>query len=169
MSALLVNVAHAAPVQPPPLTVIHDTGAGIAAEPYFEPFRGAQKTEHERGSPVMPPPMAMTLTSFLPVSTPEMSPGRVLSRATQYPNLPQPFFVLGTDDFSSNWLSRHRDRLVEMKAIGIVVDAAGLQDFNALQAIAGPLKLVPLPGKELASLFDIQRYPVVVTTEGIDQ
>ncbi|MGH9837372.1 MAG: PFL_4695 family integrating conjugative element protein [Blastocatellia bacterium] len=95
---------------------------------------------------VPPAPDPQSLASRIyPVHTPEMTPGDVQTRNVNFPQLPRPVFLIGTDDRSRNWLLRYRERLREVRAIGLVVEAASEQNYLSIQEIAGPLDLAPPP------------------------
>ena len=97
-----------------------------------------------------------------------MQPGRVIAHAVEFPNLSQPFFLLGTDPLSQRWLAQNRARLLELHAMGLVVEAAGAADYARLQALAGALPLAPVVGTDIAQALGVDHYPVLVTAAGIE-
>jgi integrating conjugative element protein (TIGR03765 family) len=108
------------------------------------------------------------LTQLFPVHTPELTPGEVTASAVNL-TLPQPFFILGTDALSKHWLYQYRDRLIQISAVGLVVEASSLEDFQVLKATAPALPLSPVRASELAKQLSLNHYPVLITASRIEQ
>lgn len=100
--------------------------------------------------------------------TPELSPGRVEREARPLPITP-PLFLIGADPLSLQWLARHRERLIELHATGLLVEAADWQDVQRVAATAQGLRIAPAPATELARQFALRHYPVLLSSEGIEQ
>jgi integrating conjugative element protein (TIGR03765 family) len=83
--------------------------------------------------------------------------------------LTQPMFVLAADDISMRWLAYNHAKLVQLKAVGIVVKSQNAASFRALQKMALPLQLAPETSPWIASHL-IQAgagvYPLLVQTNG---
>lgn len=83
--------------------------------------------------------------------------------------LTQPVFVLAADDLSMRWLAFNHDKLVQLKAVGIVVQAGSPAAFKMLQRLAKPLHLAPETGKYLTEQLaraGAGVYPVLVHSNG---
>ena len=127
--------------------------------------------------PAAPPPAVMPdgydVTALFPVSTPSMTPGIGLAPlAAPAPDrlqrLPYPLFLVGSDPLSLHWLADRRDRLMALKAIGFVIEAATLADYQAVLTVAGPeLIVVPGSAERLAELLGLRHYPVLLTREEV--
>jgi len=80
--------------------------------------------------------------------------------------LAAPFFVLGPDEISQQWLFENADYFRSRAAIGYVITDRGLADLDAFRERAGGyLQLYPLPRfKALAELYGLVGYPVFVDT-----
>lgn len=83
--------------------------------------------------------------------------------------LTQPMFVLAADSVSMRWLTYNHAKLVQMNAVGIVVQSLSAAAFKALQKQAQPLHLAPETSPWLASkLSDLGAgvYPLLIQPNG---
>ena len=78
-------------------------------------------------------------------------------------------FLVGADELSRRWLARHRERLAELKAVGLLVQAADDAKVQAVWAAAPELTIMPVSADELARRLQLTRYPVLIHREGIEQ
>jgi integrating conjugative element protein (TIGR03765 family) len=109
------------------------------------------------------------LAHSLPVTTPDLTPGKVLPKAVSIPYLERPVFIIGADVFSLQWLQRHRERLNTLHAVGWVVNVENAKQLAQLKQQAAPLELVALSGSELAQQFGLSHYPVLISSARIEQ
>lgn len=145
-------------------TVIHDTGTARPLAEYVEPI------EPTSPPPTAPPSGIADFTKALfPVKTPELTPGPVTSSALSLPHLLYPVFLVGTDALSRDWLFRYRDRLRELNAVGLLVEAASEADYEAMAQLAAGVRLVPVSGSDLAARLKLSHYPVLISKIGIEQ
>jgi integrating conjugative element protein (TIGR03765 family) len=105
---------------------------------------------------------------LFPIHTPELSPGEVMATSTQL-LLPQPLFLLGCDARSRQWLSQFSGRLQQIGAVGLVVEAQSLADYQAVAALAPGLRLSPAPVSQLAQQLALRHYPVLISASRIEQ
>lgn len=152
------GMAQAAPI------IIHDTGRGLSLAPYYAPLKG---TAAETAPPVRVPDSVAD--GLLPIHTPEMSPGSVAKRPLNKPELTQPLFLIGPDARSLAWLRRHRERLIQINAIGMLVEANTLSDLQAVAAISKGLRIMPASASDIARLLGLTHYPVLIARSGIEQ
>ncbi len=152
------SVALAAPV------VIHDTGRGLSLAPYFEPLKGTQADV----PPTTPLPDSVA-DGLLPIHTPEMSPGKVEKRPLNKPELTQPLFLIGSDALSLEWLRRHRPRLIQINAIGMLVEARTAADLQAVANLSKGLRIMPASASDIARLLGLAHYPVLIARTVIEQ
>lgn len=82
---------------------------------------------------------------------------------------PRPFFLLGSDPVSLQWLAIHRDTLISISAVGMLVQADTEHDVRQVANIAEGLSITLGSGSDLASVLGIYFYPVLITREGITQ
>ncbi len=154
-----------------PLTVIADEG-GQPAQPYYVAI-GAAQVDEEDGFVAATPDNALnraaTEADMLPVVSERLSVGPVTPRALSLPPGTTPFFLIGTDPDSVRWLAQRRERLVELRAVGMVVNVATAEDLAALREQVPDLELRPIPGDDLAERFDLAHYPVLITPTRLEQ
>jgi integrating conjugative element protein (TIGR03765 family) len=105
---------------------------------------------------------------LFPIHTPELSPGEVMATPTQL-LLPQPFFIIGCDARSRQWLSQFSGRLQQIGAVGLVVEAQSLADYQAVAALVPGLRLSPAPASQLAQQLALRHYPVLISASRIEQ
>lgn len=168
LALLLPVTAWAAPV------VIYDSGQTKSLEPFFESLRGEAPPPETRLSPSGK--AGLTVEDLLPIKTPEMSPGPVAARVLDPPSKAQanvvgtrPLFLIGADPLSRRWLGQHRARLKELGAVGMLVQADTLEDLQAVSHIAEGLRIMPASGTEIARLYALKHYPVLIWRGHIEQ
>lgn len=146
------------------LTVVADLGG----QPTAEYFAGINNQGEE--SPVS---QVLTLStpdkaSVLPIRTPELSPGPLEARSLSMPGM-RAIFLIGDDDLSRRWLALRRDRLIQLNAVGYVVNVASKAAWDDLQHQANGLELLPVSGSDLAVRLGISHYPVLISEKGLEQ
>ncbi|MGH8647539.1 MAG: PFL_4695 family integrating conjugative element protein, partial [Gammaproteobacteria bacterium] len=110
---------------------------------------------------------AYPLAHHLPIRSPSLSPGTVEAR--HHPTrLLQPLFLVGTDPRSLAWLEANRERLEQMGAIGMLVQADNEAELKQAIAAAQGLPLIPASGEAFATALGIRHYPVLITREGFE-
>src|SRR5690606_19078802 len=105
---------------------------------------------------------------MLPVRSTWLSPGDVARRTIEAPGMP-PFFLVGDDARSRDWLRQRAPRLRELNAVGLVVNVDSAGTLAALRALAPGLSLAPTPGDDLAARLGLSHYPALITATGIEQ
>ena len=169
-AVLLLATAAFADATESGLIVIYDNGATEPLAPYLTPF------EEAAPKPAAPPAHedrgVADLEALLPVRTPELTPGPVEPRP--WPLSPaatpvRPLFLIGADEHSRHWLVRNRDRLVKSGAIGLIAQAESLADLDALADLAGGIPLLPASGTDIARIYGIRHFPVLISRHGIQQ
>ena len=103
---------------------------------------------------------------FLPVHTEAMNPGPFEAQRRRT-GVSQPFFIVGCDAYSLTWIERNRERLRELQAFGLVVEAADARAYHQLAALAEGLIVRPVAGDLIAQHLGIVRYPALITADGI--
>lgn len=104
----------------------------------------------------------------LPVTTPELTPGKVEPRTLSLPGM-RPMFLIGDDDLSRRWLVLRRDVLGQLNAVGLVVNVANEGALIDLKKYADGLELLPVSGSDLAQRLGLTHYPVLLTEKGLEQ
>jgi integrating conjugative element protein (TIGR03765 family) len=173
--ALLVLSGHAALGAP---QVLYDSGLTWPLAPYLaifdEDLVDEDGVDEDRGAESPPPPLAtpsgVTLEALLPIRTPEMSPGVVRARGPQAAATgARPVFLIGTDPLSLEWLAAHRARLIELGAVGMLIEADTVEAVRQVATRAEGLKILPASGAELARALGVRHYPVLISARGIEQ
>ncbi|EKJ5694515.1 integrating conjugative element protein [Salmonella enterica] len=153
------------------LTVVADLG-GESTAPLFDAINNEANefTPPQSLSPPSPPqPSApVTVDEMLPVTTPEMTPGRVDARSLAIAGM-KPVFLVGDDALSREWLSQRRADLLRMNATGLVVNVKYRAALRELQAGVPGLTLLPASASDIARRLQLTHYPVLITDSGLSQ
>ena len=154
------------------LTVIYDSGQTQPLAPFLEVFdEGDNQDKGPQISPSPPETQALgaaDIERLLPIHSPGLTPGRVEPRTLQQP-FARPFFLIGSDPFSGEWLATHRDRLSEIGAVGMLVEAETVDDLRAIAEIAKGLPILPASASDIAEALGLSHYPVLIIKDGIEQ
>jgi len=145
--------------------VIYDQGPTRPLSDYVEamPILAAPTPKPPAPSPAIP-------KSAYPVRTAGMSPGPVEARKAQLPQLAAaPFFLVGNDPLSRDWLARFGGRLAKLGAVGFLVQADTDADLQAIRQTAPGLPITPLDATALANSLGLSHYPVLVSAGLIEQ
>lgn len=147
------------PLEQPP-EVIHDSGRSVPLAPYVAQLVGDADD-----------PGVLDGMRF-PFGAGRLRSGVLAQEGVQVFDptwLTQPMFVLAADELSMRWLAFNHDKLVQLQAVGIVVQAGSPVAFKALQRMAAPLRLAPETGSWLSQRL-VQAgagvYPVLVHSTG---
>ncbi|UVO09283.1 integrating conjugative element protein [Pectobacterium polonicum] len=153
------------------LTVVADLG-GESTEPYFEainaqtdPNFSRSALPQELSSPAGPD---LTIASVLPVTTPELTPGKVSPRALRLTGMP-PIFIIGDDPLSRDWVVKRAGELQRLKATGFVVSVSTEASLRELQVLLPENDIAPVSGSDLATRLQLSHYPVLITETGLSQ
>ncbi len=164
------------------LTVIYDSGQTQPLSPLLGPFQAdetpatdpAKASDMNRSSKSMLGPAV--LSNLLPLRSPGLGVGdssdsplnpKVLTRLAQ--GNPRPFFLIGSDAVSLQWLAYHRDTLRSLGAVGMLVQADTEADVRRVAEVAQGLSITLGSGSDLAAALGIDRYPVLITPDGVRQ
>ncbi|EKS0707590.1 integrating conjugative element protein [Salmonella enterica] len=159
------------------LTVVADLG-GESTVPLFDAVNNeiSEFTPPRTLTPPSPSASPVTVDEMLPVSTPEMTPGRVENRRSELTGM-APVFLVGDDALSRRWLEQRRGDLQQLHATGLVVNVTdgsalrGLQTLalRGLQTLAPGLTLLPASASDIARRLGLAHYPVLITADGLSQ
>lgn len=81
----------------------------------------------------------------------------------------KPFFIVGNDEFSRDWIEKNKEYLLEIRAQGLATNIESEAVLKDLQAWAHPLDVIAIPVDEIAEVLNINVYPVLITGEEIAQ
>lgn len=149
------------------LIVVANLG-GQSTENYFQAI-SSPDNEYK----VLSPSDVLTLStpslvSFLPVRTPELTPGYQANQTLNLNGM-SPLFLLGDDDFSRRWLTEKKEQLIELNAVGYVVNIDTETAWDELNELAQGLTLLPVSGSDLALRLGLTHYPVLISDKGLEQ
>lgn len=165
LAGLLTTSAMAA------LTVVADLG-GESTAPLFDAINNETNEftpPRSLSLPSPPQPSApVTVDEMLPVSTPEMTPGRVEARSLALAGM-TPVFLVGDDALSRDWLAQRRAELLHMNATGLVVNVSDSAALRELQSQVPGLTLLPASASDIARRLQLTHYPVLITDRGLSQ
>ena len=150
------------------LSVIYVSGYTQPIAPFLEAFEAGDAFLQQ--SPVIKKPQlgAADPESLLPIQSPGLTPGPVQTRAHDRP-FSRPFFLIGSDVHSRQWLQDHRGRLKEIGAVGMLVQADSQEDLRIIAELANGLSILPASGSDIAQALGISHYPVLISTNSIEQ
>ncbi|MEJ1296482.1 MAG: integrating conjugative element protein [Candidatus Sedimenticola sp. (ex Thyasira tokunagai)] len=150
------------------LTVIYDSGNTQPIAPFLEVFESADEIVQQSPAPTTPQLGAADPEAWLPILSPSLTPGFVQERSHDRP-FARPFFLIGSDARSRQWLKNHRDRLKEIGAVGMLVQADTLEDLRVIAELADGLSILPASGSDIAKALGVSHYPVLISAHGIEQ
>tara|TARA_B110000503_G_scaffold143111_1_gene242625 strand:- start:1268 stop:1831 length:564 start_codon:yes stop_codon:yes gene_type:complete len=162
------------------LTVIYDSGQTRPIAPYLKSIqqiesRGAKVNASnlikERGQWG-----AAQINNLLPIRSPEMIPGTITSSKASRQALnrltlgnARPFFLVGSDALSQRWLIARRGELLRLGAVGMLIQAETEADVRRISALAQSLSITLGSATDIAKALGVDRYPVLISTNGIEQ
>lgn len=147
------------------LAVLADLG-GESAVRFYEPIQPVSSPDAPQNPNAVP--SIVTEVDMLPVVSHKWSVGSVQPQSVKLSGA-MPIFLLGVDERSRQWLADNQQKLLSLRATGLVINVQTLDELNQLRAIAPSLTLLPSPADALADRLGINRYPLLITAEGISQ
>ena len=162
------------------LTVIYDSGQTRPIAPYLESIQRVESRsakvsasnslkESEQLGPAQ-------ISNLLPIRSPEMTPGAITTSVATQQALSRlalgnarPFFLVGSDALSQRWLMARRKELLRLGAVGMLIQAETEADVRRIAALAQGLSITLGSATDIAKALGIDRYPVLISTNGIKQ
>ena len=154
------------PIKAP--VVVYSGAQAVPAAPYIQSLAQPRPQSESRANPT-PKPGVMPLETRLPLMPRQLRRGSPAVQRTEAPI--QPFFIMGMDRASLDWLARTLPTLLSINATGMVVQAANRDDWLLLQnkARAAGLSLALYPDTGLTEAYGITTYPVLVVPQSIQK
>ncbi len=134
----------------------------VDMQAYFEANKMTITQELVRTKPQMP-----SLLGRYPVWS-DLEPGLVQEQRHGQTVI-MPFFIVGADEWSQEWLIANVDYLAQIGARGMAANIESAEALNYLRELAPPLVIEAVPVDEIAKVFGINNYPVLVSREAIEQ
>jgi integrating conjugative element protein (TIGR03765 family) len=160
LPVLLAVLGLSAPALAAERVVVEDCG-GVSARPYYEVLDSSENRAASSASqamPRIPRSLAEAEESLLPVRSALLSPGDEPPRAIRAPGF-TPIFLVGDDERSRAWLSRHAAELRDLRAIGFAVNVDSPEALARLRRLVPDLSLSPVSGDDLAGRLGLSHYP----------
>lgn len=154
-----------------PLVTLEDRG-GILIKDILNPDDDEKPSIEElMGEKPKPKDNGLLSEALYPVISERLSVGPVgPDEARDIPSylLTRPFFIVGADRVSANWMKSNLDLLVERQAIGLVVNVESPDHMRRLiELTERRLPLTPMPADQLASAINLKHYPVYIDNSGV--
>lgn len=170
LNVTLAGLGMLATVASAELEVIYDSGATRPLAPFLEVFG---ESPHPTSVPRPTGDLgAADVSRLLPIRSPGLTPGQVTRRALNSSHaglVSRPFFLIGSDSGSIQWLTTHRDRLKALGAVGMLVQAKTVEDLETIARIAKGLPILPASASDIARALGIEHYPILISRRGIEQ
>jgi len=162
------------------LTVIYDSGQTRPIAPYLKSIQQieSQSAKVSESNPIKERGQlgAAQISNLLPIHSPEMTSGTITTSAASQQALnrlvlgnARPFFLVGSDALSQRWLIARREELLRLGAVGMLIQAETEADVRRIAALARGLSVTLGSATDIAKALGIDRYPVLISTKGIEQ
>jgi integrating conjugative element protein (TIGR03765 family) len=148
-------------------TVIYDSGNTRPLAPLLDTL-GVKEPQGPSADASRPDLGAASVERLLPIRSPGLTPGQVEPRPFDQ-RFARPFFLIGADPVSREWLVTNRDELLRMGAVGMLVQAETVDDLRIIAKLAEGLPILPAPATDIAAALGLSHYPVLISREGIAQ
>ena len=146
--------------------VVYSGAHSVPTAPYTRSLVQPRSQSDSRANPT-PKRGVVPLETRLPLMPRHL---RLAAPSVQRTRAPvQPFFIVGMDRTSLDWLARTLPTLLAIGATGMIVQAANRDDWLILQnkAQAAGLTLALYPDTGLKEAYGITTYPMLVVPPGI--
>lgn len=84
-------------------------------------------------------------------------------------NLSQPIAIIGNDGISNKWLKKHHKRLSSLNAIVMVTNVNSALEMKKITYSYNNLIFVPQSAAAIFTQMEINKYPVLITNDGVYQ
>lgn len=168
LALILMSLLGRAELARAELTVIYDSGKTEPIAPLLTAFDTVNDSPQKSPMPGKSPLGAANPQSWLPLQSPGLTPGPVQTRTQDQP-FARPFFLIGSDNLSRQWLQRNHTRLKEIGAVGMLVQADNLDDLRVIADLANGLSVMPASASDIAQALGISHYPVLISAHLIEQ
>lgn len=108
------------------------------------------------------------LRKHLPLRPAYLTLGQFSAKTVSSP-LPRPLFVIGSDAFSLQWLAQHKQRLLAINAVGLLIEASDINTVHTVAQAAFPLPLSLGRDEVFAKALGVEHYPFLAHRRGVEQ
>lgn len=113
-------------------------------------------------------PSSAALPRIFPIEPklikPVVLPGTQMLK--ELPDLPQPLFVIGTDEYSIRWFQANRKVLEQYGSSGVLTKVRNQTEWEYMQKLVAPMQLWPMNADALADQLGAPGYPIMITKSG---
>ena len=148
-------------------TVIYDSGSTRPLAALLD-AHGANEPQGPSADISRPDLGAANVEQLLPIRSPGLTLGRVAPRPVAK-RFARPFFLIGADSLSRQWLEARRAELRRVGAVGMLVQAETVGDLRLVAELADGLPILPAPASDIATALGLSHYPVLISNQGIQQ
>ncbi len=162
------------------LRVIYDSGQTRPIAPFLQAI---QKVESRPTQIKAAYPLTASrqlgpaqIGNLLPIRSPELSPGAILTKTASQDAFKRlalgnarPFFLVGSDALSHHWLKSRRAELLKLGAVGMLVQAETEADVLRIAELGQGLPITLGSATDIATALGIVHYPVLISSQGIEQ
>lgn len=107
------------------------------------------------------------MTQRFPIYS-ELTLGEVVLRE-HHKSVDQPFFIIGLDRASLDWLSTNETYLREINAVGMLTHVESETEVNRVTHHYAGMKFIAIPLERIISAFELTHYPVLITKTSVLQ
>ena len=152
------------------LTVIYDSGQTRSMTPLLSPLMpeieqmsdsDQSPLQNQAQKPLLGP---ADIRNLLPIRSPGLQSGDMGDSQPNAPIIarlaqgnPRPFFLVGSDPFSLQWLTTHRETLKSLGASGLLVQAETEEDVRRVVNAARGLSITLGSGTDLTTALGVDR------------
>ena len=109
------------------------------------------------------------IRSQLPIKPKIMTIGKVTLINKKTPGLIRPIFVVGSDEKSIMWINKHKEQLIKINAVGLIIEVKDIESLRNLSTIASPLPISIGKEELILNAVNVKHYPFLLHTHGIEQ
>jgi len=151
------------------ISVIYDSGKTVDAKTYYRKLdakeaqaKSAFHSTRNLSVPKVRDEGPITQERLFPLVSKTLRPGEPIGITS--PHIYRPFFIIGMDSGSIEWMRSNYEAFAERNAYGVVVEANDWQEWQLLkiEALKAGISLSILSGDALSGIYKITTYPVFV-------
>jgi integrating conjugative element protein (TIGR03765 family) len=160
--------------------LLYDSGTAHSIAPYLESARlkapssiNIQKDIMRQLPSVLRQATTKTTQPFIaqlfPVSSPSLSPGKVITRNIITQGMISPICIIGADNMSMTWLLKNKTALANANATCLVVNVKTYAQYQTVLRIAPKIRFQPARGDNVAKAVGLNHYPALISAQYIEQ
>lgn len=150
------------------LQVLGVVGPTKSTEQYYKKIKPTNTQESGLNDLKVRSKASFNVDKFFPIKPKNLTPGRVKNRISTIKGVSS-FAVIGTDEFSENWLAVRQRKLLQMNTPIFVIEAESYAEVEKLANKFNKLKFIPSHGDSIALNVGVSNYPFLVHSKGVFQ